>query len=67
MNEHRQNEYRSLEVSCLAKEGMAHEARRQAEGLIQQAERHEAQALELRSEMGRIAEQLTQEGQHEDR
>lgn len=67
MNEHQQNAYRGLEVSALAKEGQAFEARRQAEGLIQQAERYEAQALELRSEMGRIAGQLTQEEQHEDR
>jgi len=60
MTEALENSYRSLEVSALAKEGCAYTARRQAEGLVQQAERYEAQALELRAEMGRIAEQLIQ-------
>ena len=54
-----QNEYRSLEVSALAKEGQAYEARRQAQGLIGLAEKHEGEALALREEMGRIAELLT--------
>jgi post-segregation antitoxin (ccd killing protein) len=60
MSEALENSYRSLEVSALANEGMASEARRQAEGLIKYAERCEAQAQELRLELGRVSQLLNQ-------
>lgn len=63
MTEALENDYRGLEVSALAKEGMAYEARKKGEASIGEAEGYEAQALELRAEMGRIAEQLTQTDQ----
>ena len=53
-------DYKALEVSALAHEGMAYEARREAEGLIKYAERCEAQAQELREELGRVAQLLNQ-------
>lgn len=61
MTESLENDYRALEVSALAKEGMAYEARKSGEAQVDEAERLEAQALELRAEMGRIAELLTHE------
>lgn len=54
-----ENDYRALEVSALAKEGMASDARREAEALIKKAETYEAQALALRDEMGRVANLLS--------
>lgn len=48
-------DYKALEVSALAKEGCASEARRQAEGLLRLAERYEGEAQEIRAELGRVA------------
>jgi len=67
MTEVLQNSYRSLEVSALANEGMAHEARRQAEALLKYAEQKEGIATALREEMARIALRLTEGERDEDR
>lgn len=63
MTEALKNQYKSLEVSALNKEGCAYEARRQAEGLIKYAERCEGEAIALREELGHIAQMLTEEPQ----
>lgn len=59
--EYLQNDYRALEVSALAKEGMAHEAERQAQGLLREAAQHRETARQLREEMARVALMMTEE------
>lgn len=60
MSEHRANEYRSLEVSAMAYEREALEARTEAQELVKRAERAETTAFALRQEMARIASLLVE-------
>jgi len=58
MTEALKDEYRSLEVSVMAYERDALEARTEAAELTKRAEQSESTAFALRQEMGRIADQL---------
>lgn len=61
MSESLQNQYKSLEVSALAQDGIAHEAKKEAEAAQHRSDIAQMRAEALRERMAVIAEQLTQE------